>query len=271
MKLWVMSDLHLELTQGWDLPGSGDRPNFDIMIVAGDLVPRMERGVRWLQERVTDRPVIYIPGNHEAYSADLDRTVEKAREAARGTNIVVMNDDTVEIGGVLFIASTMWTDFNLFGNPATAMELAGGVMNDYRRIRHQNYARRLRPVDTLARHRASRRFIEEQLAASFAGARVVVTHHAPYLGGTRPGMEKDPLSAAYASDLTALFVTDSGDGPSRHTDEDRLLWIYGHTHRSDDSLVGRTRVVSNAKGYGPGYGAATWDNPMFNPLLVIEV
>jgi predicted phosphodiesterase len=271
VRLWVMSDLHLELTQGWELPPPAERPAFDVMVVAGDLVPGMQRGVRWLLDRVTDRPVIYIAGNHEAYSGDLDRTVEKAREAARGTNVVVMNDDTIEIGGVLFIASTLWTDFNLFGSPAIAMELAGGAMNDYRRIRHQNYARRLRPVDTLARHRASRRFIEAQLAAPFAGARVVVTHHAPYLGGARPGTEKDLLSAAYASDLTALFGTDSGGGPSAQADEARLVWIYGHTHRSDDSLVGKTRLVSNAKGYGPGYGSATWDNPMFNPQLVIEV
>lgn len=271
MKLWVMSDLHLELTAGWDLPPPAVRPAFDVMIVAGDLVPRMERGVRWLRDRVTDRPVIYIAGNHEAYSADLDRTVEKAREAAVGTNIVVMNDDTVEIGGVLFVAATLWTDFNLFGNAPTAMELAAEVMNDYRRIRHKDYTRRLRPLDTLVRHRASRRFIEEQLAIPFAGARVVVTHHAPYLGGARPGTEKDLLSAAYASDLTALFGTDSGGGPSAQTDQAGLVWIYGHTHRSDDSQVGATRLVSNAKGYGPGYGSATWDNPMFNPQLVIEV
>lgn len=268
MRLWVMSDLHLELTEGWDLPPPAERPAFDVMVVAGDLVPRMERGVRWLRDRVTE-PVIYLAGNHEAYSTDLDRTVEKAREAARGTNVLVMNDDTVEIGGVLFIASTLWTDFNLFGNAAAAMELAGQSMNDYRKIRHMNYARRLRPVDTLARHRVSRRFIEEQLAVPFAGARVVVTHHAPYFGGTRPGTEKHPLSAAYASDLTALFGTDTG--PPGQPDQGRLVWIYGHTHRSDDSLVGGTRVVSNAKGYGPGYGAAIWDNPMFNPLLVIEV
>ena len=71
----VVSDLHLELTRGWDLPSGGTRPRFDAMIVAGDLVPRMERGVAWLLERVPDRPVIYIAGNHEGYGCDVDRTV----------------------------------------------------------------------------------------------------------------------------------------------------------------------------------------------------
>ena len=62
MRLWIMNDLHLEMTRGWDLPGVGERPDFDVMIVAGDLVTRMERGVAWLLERVPDRQVIYVAG-----------------------------------------------------------------------------------------------------------------------------------------------------------------------------------------------------------------
>ena len=109
MKLWIMSDIHTELTRGWDLPEPHTRPDFDVLVVAGDLVPRMERGVAWLRERVTDRPVIYIPGNHEFYGADVDHTVDKARTAAAGTNIHVMQNDAITIDGVRFIASTLWT------------------------------------------------------------------------------------------------------------------------------------------------------------------
>ncbi|WP_409192014.1 metallophosphoesterase [Bradyrhizobium sp. RDM4] len=69
MRLWIMSDIHLELTRGWDLPAGDARPDFDVMIVAGDLIPRAERGVRWLLERVPDRPVIYVMGNHEGTAA----------------------------------------------------------------------------------------------------------------------------------------------------------------------------------------------------------
>jgi 3',5'-cyclic AMP phosphodiesterase CpdA len=260
MRAWIISDLHVELTEGWEIPGPSERPLFDIMIVAGDLIPRMERGVRWLIERVDDRPVIYIAGNHEAYGTDIDRFLEKAREAAAGTNIIVMENDVVDIGGVRIIDCTLWTDFGLYGDPHGAMALAGERMNDYRRIRHMNYERRLRPIDTLARHRRSRAFIEEQLARPFAGKRVVVTHHAPYFGGLASGTEKDPLSAAYASDLVPLIESCGPD-----------VWIYGHTHRSDDTLLGRTRVLSNAKGYGPGLGASTWDNPMFDPKFTVEI
>ena len=90
MRLWIVSDLHLELTRGWDLPSGDARPEFDVMIVVGDLIPKAERSVRWLLERVADRQVIYVRGNHEAYGTDIDRTLEKAKAAAGGTNVHVL-------------------------------------------------------------------------------------------------------------------------------------------------------------------------------------
>jgi hypothetical protein len=45
-----------------------------------------------------------------------------------------------------------------------------------------------------------------------------------------------------------------------------------HTHESFDAVIGATRVVSNAKGYGPWPGQqATWDNQNFNENLIIEI
>ena len=119
MRLWLVSDLHVELTRGWDLPAGDARPEFDVLMVAGDLIPRAERGVRWLRERVPDRPVIYIMGNHEAYGIDMDRTVEKAKEAAEGTNVLVLEKETIRLGNVTFAGATMWTDFDR-GRPASS-------------------------------------------------------------------------------------------------------------------------------------------------------
>jgi hypothetical protein len=37
-------------------------------------------------------------------------------------------------------------------------------------------------------------------------------------------------------------------------------------------MVGDTRVLTNAKGYGPWPPAEkTWDNPLFDPKLVVEI
>lgn len=262
MRLWVLSDLHVELTHGWDLPPPNARPQFDVMVMAGDLIPRMERGVKWLLERVQDRPIIYISGNHEFYGADFDRTIEKARTLAIGTNIHVLENDTVVIDGVRFIAATLWTDFAAFGNPDTAMLAAANNMNDYRRIRTSNYGRRIRPIDTLRRHEASRKFIDSELVKSHEGATVVVTHHGPDLQAAKPGHETDILTAAYVSDLSETIVRTSPD-----------LWIYGHTHCTDNRMLGGTRIISNAKGYGPyaPFGLSDFENFEFDPMLTIEV
>ena len=263
MKIWVLSDLHCELTSGWDLPGPAERPDFDVLVMAGDLVPAMERGVSWLRERVTDRPVIYIPGNHEAYGQNIDRTFEEAKEAAAGSNILVLQNEAVVVAGVKFVCATMWTDFRLFGNPQIAMIVAGREMNDFKRILTEHDERLLQPIDTLRRHEESRAFIGRELAMPHAGsARVVITHHGPHRNAVRPGYENSLISAAYTSDLEDVIHAGRPDA-----------WVYGHAHISDDRMIGDTRVVSNSKGYGPypKMGLRTWDNPTFDPLLVIEV
>lgn len=259
MRLWILSDLHLELTRAWDLPAPDARPEYDVLVVAGDLVPKMERGVKWLLERVTDRPVLYIAGNHEGYGCDIDRTVEKARDAAAGSNIHIMQNDTVTIDGVTFIGATLWTDFDLFGDAEHAMTAAAGSMNDYRKIRLRNYELRLRPKDTLKRHIESRDFIARELRKP--GRHVVVTHHAPHPTGVRRGFERDIVSASYASDLTDLIVSGAPE-----------LWVYGHTHEARQDVVGSTRLVTNAKGYGPWPpGELVWDNARFDPQLIVEI
>ncbi|MBV5268846.1 MAG: metallophosphoesterase [Afipia sp.] len=256
MLLWVMSDLHVELTRGWDLPAGAARPHFDVLVVAGDLMPRMERGVKWLLERVTDHPVIYVAGNHEAYGTDLDRTIEKARIAAAGTNVYILENDSVIISGTVFLGAIGWTDFNLFGNPERAMRIAGEAMNDYRRIRVENYTRRLRPMHTLGRHLQTRAFLQRELAKPKTLPRVAITHMGFHAEAIRRGFEHDLSSAAYTS-----------ADPIAGAD----LWIYGHTHESRDFRAGATRVVSNAKGYGPWRPNESWENPDFDPALVIEI
>jgi predicted phosphodiesterase len=275
VRLWVLSDLHIGMGGGWDLPSGDARPRFDVLVFAGDLIERAERGVKWLRERVPDRPVIYVPGNHEAYGADIDRTVEKAKEAAIGTSIFVLQNDRIRLGDVTFAGATTWTDFNLFGDQRRAMAVAADRMNDFRRIRINRYADRFRPRDALARHLQARAFLEIEMRKPRGGPLVVVTHHAPipsrtyrqrwHDSGARLS-DEEVLDAAYRSDLTALMR------PAPVADDKNALrpadvWIFGHTHESEDALIGHTRVVSNAK----GYGNRTWDNRHFDPYFTIEV
>lgn len=271
-----MSDLHLESTRGWELPSGDARPRFDVLIVAGDLIPRMERGVKWLLEHVPDRPVIYVGGNHEAYGTDIQVTLEKAKAAAAGTNVHVLENGTVRFGDVTFAGCTFWTDFNLLGDRRRAMAVAGDWMNDFKKIRTKAYIERFRPHHALARHTESRAFFEAELRKPRSGKLCLVSHHCPLPPrSVRATTPDEPLpvgqilAAAYCSDLTALMTPapDDGRGALRPAD----LWVFGHTHESVDTTVGATRLVSQAKGYGPWKPGETWDNPNFNPNYVIEI
>jgi len=216
----------MELTRGWDLPAASERPDFDVLVVAGDLITKMERGVAWLLARVANCPVIYVAGNHEFYGCDIDRTVEKARALAAGTNVHVLQNNSILIDGVTFIGATFWTDFDLFGDPDYAMMVAAETMNDYRKIRLRNYQYRLRPQHTLARHRESRDFIASELRKPKTTRRVVVTHMGPHPDAVRRGFERDIASAAYTSDCSDLMAMGVD------------AWIYGHTHEHEARKIG---------------------------------
>jgi predicted phosphodiesterase len=281
VRLWILSDLHLELTRGWDLAPGPQRPPFDVLIVAGDLITKMERGVRWLLEHVPDKPVIYIAGNHEGYGCDIDRTVEKAMEIAEGTKLFVLQNRRITLGDVVFAGATLWTDFNLFGDQRRAMAVAGQRMHDFRKIRIKRYVERFQPRHALARHMESRAFLEAEMRKPRGDGRmVVVTHHAPMPSPTyRVGQhypdvrlsDEEILTAAYRSDLTELMwpaPIAGGENALRPAD----LWVFGHTHESEDVTIGHTRIVSNSKGYGPWRGQqATWDNARFDPNFVVEI
>jgi predicted phosphodiesterase len=40
VRIWLLSDLHIELTRGWDLPAAGARPDYDVLVLAGDIITR---------------------------------------------------------------------------------------------------------------------------------------------------------------------------------------------------------------------------------------
>ena len=247
MKLHILNDLHIEFEDF--VPPATDA---DVVILAGDIGVGME-GLRWAEARYPDRPVIYVPGNHEFYHHDITLIDELRAEAPE--QIHVLNDDQVVIDGVRFLGSILWTDFALFGEADKwfSVQRARQGMNDFAII--QNNGQRFSPDDSIKLHETSRIWLANRLAEPCSGKTVVVTHHCPSPRSVPPRFARDLLTPAFASNLEELM---GGDRVA--------LWIHGHTHDPFDYEVSGTRVVCNPRGYAPHALA-----PEFRPDLVMEI
>lgn len=269
MKILVLSDLHLEW-QKFRLVHNDRRIDdcVDVVVLAGDISEGVQ-GIRWARECFVTKEIVYVPGNHEFYGHNIDATSEHMKEVAKRMGVHLLQRDSVTIGGVRFLGSTMWTDFEVFGedNRAKCMHEAGMALDDYWRIKtsqglKQRNAfgvirqRLLMPADSLREHQLNVQWLDAELASGDPDKTVVVTHHAPHWNSVELKYAADMLSAAYVSDLTRLM------GRSRY-------WIHGHMHSSSDYQVNGTRVVANP--CGRMYRDGSLENESFNPAFVLEI
>lgn len=255
-RIRVWSDLHLEMRRNRvvaeSLPSDVDA---DLVVLAGDIANGTD-GVRWAAEAFSGLPVAYVLGNHELYGHDIDAAYDACHEAARGTLVRVLECEAWDVHpGLRVIGGTLWTDFTLWGTDRVAVAEAESEalrMADFQLIRTDD--RRLAPADTKFLHDSTRRWLESELsrAATAGVAAIVVTHHAPHESclADHHLRVRDPLSPAFATDLSALMV-----GPHAP-----VAWCSGHTHHNRGGVVGRTRLVANQAGYvfrgeGKGYVA----------------
>lgn len=261
MRLWILSDLHIEQSV-WDVPDP--LPDFDVLIAAGDIHDPASEGVRWLSAR-TDKPVVYVPGNHEWYAHRehfaVGEEAARARQLARELGIHLLMDEAVVIDGVRFLGASLWTDYNLYGTPKRSMRAAASMMNDHQLIYPTRGSGPLQPQQALEWHQTSVRWLAEQLQpGGFDGPSVVVTHHVPHPSSIAPQYAGNPVNPAFCSDLSWLV-----EG------SDVAVWVHGHTHSSFDYEAGDTRVVCNPKGYGPRTAGGRHENQNFDPAKIVEL
>jgi len=248
MKLHILSDLHLGFSSLQAVHSDAD-----LVILAGDIDEGVG-GVRWARHQF-DCPVLYVPGNHEYYQSEwtMDELFRAMRFEAEGSQVHVLDRDSVEIGGIRFLGTTLWTD--LQDKPFHGIE-CGVLGSDSAWIQVSD-------GDGLSTHMAQRMFetnrawLTSELEKPFAGKTVVVTHHAPSGRSLHAQFKGNPWNACFITDMEALM----GDRVA--------LWVHGHTHNSFDYRVKGTRVVCNPRGYTNRFGDV--ENPAFDPEMMVTL
>jgi Icc-related predicted phosphoesterase len=100
-------------------------------VAAGDIGTKGD-AVTFLADAFKDKPVIFVPGNHDHWGSEYYSNLRKMKDAAEGTNVHFFYDGgTIEIDGIVFCASTLWTDFALLDNQASNLKNGSFIMNDY--------------------------------------------------------------------------------------------------------------------------------------------
>lgn len=266
MRLLILSDLHMEfLDASAFAPWPVDPNSYDAVVLAGDIHTGAS-AVKWA-EAAFSKDVFFVPGNHEYYGSVLSRGALAMRNAADSSpNVILLDNDSIDFMGFRIIGSTLWTDFNLYGEDKdtvdAAMAITQGGIADYRKIRMTD-AEWLLPSDTKDLFAAASAFLDGELdrAKRDGMPAFVITHHLPSMRSVALKYGRaDPLNAAFASNADFLVQRAVG-------------WVHGHTHTSLDYMIGGCRVVCNPGGYPKSVWSIVGgrENTDFNPGKIIEV
>ncbi|MCJ7798467.1 MAG: metallophosphoesterase [Polaromonas sp.] len=269
MNIQLLSDLHLESNPHFrarPLPGA------DLLVLAGDIgsyqdgsllgslgiedfglarfspMPVADGGAAW------PTPVLFIPGNHEYDGLDFDATRLRLREVCARLGLVWLEQETVVMGGVRFVGSTLWADFDALTsakagvNPARASEITLGEQLKAREkafraanfyLKKNHAFRNGEPMlasDVREEALKSQAWLRQALAVPFDGPTVAVTHFAPSLLSADPRYGLAPGTAGFCNSLDELLPLAS-------------LWLHGHLHCPNDYVKHGCRVVANPLGY----------------------
>lgn len=247
MKIQVFSDLHGEGYHNFEWVWNRVTPQAPIAVVAGDIHSRaFEDQLNEISLKFDH--VIAVYGNHEWYHRDISWRADKTMLAK---NVHVLDNDVVEIDGVLFVGCTLWSDFD--NESFHVMHSAKDMINDFRIVRSNNGGTRFTPQEALEFHRSSVQWIKHILQQNRDKKTVMVTHFMPSHKCVnekwrRPSSEM--LNSYFAANCDDLIEMSEAD-----------LWICGHTHDAFDFDMFGTRMVCNPIGYPR-------ENPTFTDKVV---
>jgi hypothetical protein len=267
MKLQLLSDLHLESHPGLQIAPA---PGADLLMLAGD-VGSYQAGsrlsgpdfglTRFSPRHGWPTPVFFVPGNHEYDAADFDQCHARLRALCEELGIVWLERETVVHGGVRFVGTTLWADFDALAAPGD--DLAQRLKKRGKAMRAADFylekAATLRAgqpfmAAQLREHSLTcQTWLREVLAQPFDGPTVAVTHFAPSLASADPRYGLRPGTAGFCNSLDDLLPR-------------ARLWLHGHLHCAFDYVQDGCRVVANPLGY-----AAKGEQERFRPNRLIDV
>jgi predicted phosphodiesterase len=228
MHLQILSDLH------------GSKPSIskkaDVLVYAGDVDTSPKKVGEYFQEvrKISSADIIYVMGNHEYYGHVYPDVEEDYWNAIKDIeNIHFLERNTVDLFDVVFMGTTLWTDYD---NGRGIVQAMYG-MNDFEYI-HKPDGKLVTANDFIDKHNLSIDFLCDELWQNRSKKTVVITHHMPSFSLISSQYKGSSLNGAFASDCDKFIEKYKP-----------TIWIYGHTHTFKDVNLFETRCVCNPVGY----------------------
>lgn len=254
MKIKLLSDLHFE-NNGMYEYASGDE---ELLILAGDISDEPQDIEDFFNTLPKQLHVIYVPGNHEFYRHEYHKVKEKIRLLdKRKSRFHFLDNDHVRVGDVLFYGGTMRTSLS----PPEEMSptdqyfferFIKGSISDFHfgSVDGRAWA----PMDHIDDFDEFKTNLKawKKLVFPLGLKKVVISHFIPTPKHNHPKFD--------GSSLTPYFV-ENMEKYMKGID----LWVHGHGHDPFDTMVKKTRVVSNPLGY------PFENNYGFDPDLILEI
>ncbi|MFI3294279.1 MAG: metallophosphoesterase [Rikenellaceae bacterium] len=237
MKIQYASDLHLEFSANSShLKLNPLEVVGDILLLAGDIGYLSDDGSYphpfWDWASKNYKQVIVVPGNHELYNGFDINKLHKGLIIPIRENVAYHYNSVVSIENVDIIVSTLWA----YIEPIDALATQRRV-SDFRSTIADGDERLT--VDRFnAEHQRCIEFIKNAVANSKAEKIVVVTHHVPSSVLSSPDFKGSQINGAFVSEQFDFIENSPID-----------YWIYGHSHRNIDGVIGNTQCLSNQLGY----------------------
>lgn len=208
----------------------------DILILVGDIGYLGDANylthpfLDWASENF--KQVIVVPGNHELYKYFDINELHEGWELEVRPNVKVHYNSVMHLApDTDLILSTLWA----FIHPLEEY-LTERCVSDFKRIMNGEY--RLNAKRFNIEHEKCRRFIEKAVTESKARHIIVATHHVPSFELMSEEFKGSSINGAFTVELSEMITSSRIE-----------YWIYGHSHRNIDRIIGNTKCISNQLGY----------------------
>lgn len=232
-------------------------PEADVLVLAGDMINATESHIDYLSYKFKDVkiPILYVPGNHEYWHQNYTDARNLLKKKLFCSNIKLLDPHSIIIKDkdeeeVLFVGATVWTNLS---NPMKAM--IAQRTRDFQNIKGIS-------VDSWTNKNIEEiAYIEKILNYEdfHYMKKVVITHYLPSYRSVPSRFLRD--------DANCIFVATDMERVIHECQPD--LMLHGHTHDSNDYLIGKTRVVSNPK--GRWFSDFNGLNPTYNNEFIITI